>query len=173
MKEQADNHCFKKLPVCFDFLRLAISQNISELPQWVWCNGYDNNNTENDNIMIQLMRFILTDFCANCSRPESSLTNERTPYVEYVIPIFKYFSATTKLMSFLWCEKGLVSNKLLAVCMPDYATKKLLDGIGTTIKDSLERVLIESSGEVDDKHTIEDTIKLIECGAKCLKEEMN
>ncbi|GAA5796835.1 hypothetical protein HPULCUR_002213 [Helicostylum pulchrum] len=36
MKEQANNYCFRKLPVCVDFLRLAISQSVSELPRWVW-----------------------------------------------------------------------------------------------------------------------------------------
>ncbi|KAI9273529.1 hypothetical protein EDC94DRAFT_677031 [Helicostylum pulchrum] len=152
MKEQANNYCFRKLP-----------------------NGYDTNNTENDNVMIQLMRFILTDSCANCSKPEPASVNERTPYVEYVVPIFKYFSAATKLMAFVSCEKGLV------VCMPGDSTKNIL---GAAVEDSLKRILMESSGEVDDEDTIEDTIediiediigiiKLMERGAKCLEEEMN
>lgn len=57
--------------------------------------------------------------------------------------------------------------------MPDESTQILLDGIGTTIKDSLERVLVESSGELDNGHSVDDTVKLIECSAKCLREEMN
>lgn len=173
MQEQASIHCFNKLPVSFKFLKLALESNLSDLPRWVWTNGYDDSHTQNDNLMIQLIRLILTDFYANCSKPSPSLMNERTPYIDYVIPVFKYFCATTKLMSFLWCEKGLASNKLLAICMPDDSTRKLLDGIGMTAKDSLERVLIESSGESDEKHSIEDTVKLMECGAKCLREEMN
>ncbi|GAA5796834.1 hypothetical protein HPULCUR_002212 [Helicostylum pulchrum] len=78
-------------------------------------------------------------------------------------------------MAFVSCEKGLV------VCMPGDSTKNIL---GAAIEDSLKRILMESSGEVDDEDTIEDTIediiediigiiKLMERGAKCLEEEMN
>lgn len=120
-----------------------------------------------------MIRLILTDFYANCSKPSPPLNNERTPYIDYVIPVFKYFCATTKLMSFLWCEKGLASNKLLAICMPDDSTRKLLDEIGITAEDGLERALVESSGELDVGHSIEAYSQLMECGAKYLREEMN
>ncbi|CAO3624206.1 unnamed protein product [Mucor fragilis] len=42
-----------------------------------------------------------------------------------------------------------------------------------TIDDSLERILMESSGEADGDHSVEDTVKLIECASKCLRAEMN
>lgn len=57
--------------------------------------------------------------------------------------------------------------------MSDEPTRKLLDGIGATIEGSLERVLAESSSELDNGHSIDDTAKLIECGVKCWREEMN
>ncbi|KAI7906278.1 uncharacterized protein BX663DRAFT_427228 [Cokeromyces recurvatus] len=57
--------------------------------------------------------------------------------------------------------------------MPNDATKKIMDGIGIASTDGMEEVLVESSGESDNGHTIEDSIKLMECAAICLKQEMN
>ena len=52
---------------------------------------------------MEMTHHILYDYRANCKKPSCPISyNERTPYVEYVIPIFKYFSASTSLVSFLW-----------------------------------------------------------------------
>lgn len=40
-----------------------------------------------------------------------------------------------------------------------------------TVGDNPERILMESSGEVDADRCIEDTVKLLECSAKFLREE--
>lgn len=40
------------------------------------------------------------------------------------------------------------------------------------VADKLERFLLESSGEADSDHSIEDTVKLMECASKCLRAEM-
>ncbi|KAL7332667.1 hypothetical protein PS15p_201690 [Mucor circinelloides] len=85
----------------------------------------------------------------SANKPTSFIINERAPYIDYVIPLFKYFASTTKLMSLLRCEKGLPSLKLLAICLPDDSAGKLVDGIGIIVGDKLERILIESSGEAD------------------------
>lgn len=59
----------------------------------------------------------------------------------------------------------------MAVCLDD-EQKKLMDGIGYSVKDKAERVAIECSGEVDGDHTEEDTLKLMEATSRCLKSEM-
>lgn len=60
----------------------------------------DNDDERQD---IRLLRYILSDYHANCSKPSYIvIPNERTPFAEYIIPIFKYFSASTKLLSFIW-----------------------------------------------------------------------
>ena len=61
----------------------------------------------------------------------------------------------TKLVSLLWCEKSVPSHKLLGLCLPDEFTRKLFDGLGMTIDGSLERILMESSGEADGSITAE------------------
>ncbi|ORY99449.1 hypothetical protein BCR43DRAFT_435834, partial [Syncephalastrum racemosum] len=48
---------------------------------------------------------------------------------------------------------------------------KLMDGIGTAVLDNVERVLLESSGDADDMHTNEDTLKLLEYTSLCLQTE--
>lgn len=105
----------------------------------------DNDDERQD---IRLLRYILSDYHANCSKPSYIvIPNERTPFAEYIIPIFKYFSASTKLLSFIWCEKGSPSNKQLMLCLFE-SQRKLLDGIGFSCKDKVERVMMECSGYV-------------------------
>lgn len=51
--------------------------------------------TEEEEQVISFTRFILTDFMANCQKHSSAhrLNNEQAPFVEYVVPVLKYFSA--------------------------------------------------------------------------------
>ncbi|KAF7721018.1 hypothetical protein EC973_005557, partial [Apophysomyces ossiformis] len=102
MKEQAEIHCLRKLPNALAFLKAALDQNLHELPKWLWCNGFNSSYTEDEVKIIAMLRLILTDYYANCIKPSiSGSTNERTPFAEHVIPIFKYFSAVTKMMAFV------------------------------------------------------------------------
>ncbi|KAI8879124.1 hypothetical protein K501DRAFT_194376 [Backusella circina FSU 941] len=48
-----------------------------------------------------------------------------------------------------------------------------MDGIGYSIREKAERLIIECSGETDDEHTGEDTLKLMEATSRCLKHEMS
>ncbi|CAO3601135.1 unnamed protein product [Absidia cylindrospora] len=99
------------------------------------------------------------------------LKNALNPVCENVLPIFKYFSAATSLLSFIWCEKSSMPYRQLMVYFPGSGSK-LFDGIGTSVKDKVERVLIECSGDIDGDHTKEDCLKLLECMSKCLQLEM-
>ncbi|CAO3588715.1 unnamed protein product [Absidia cylindrospora] len=53
--------------------------------------------------------------------------------------------ASFGLLSFIWCEKSSGSCKQLWIYYPGSRTK-LFDGIGVSVKDKVERVLIECSG---------------------------
>jgi len=68
--------------------------------------------------------------------------------------------------------KSSNANKQLMLCFSD-DQRTLMDGIGYSMKDKIERILMECSGELDQVHTEEDTLKLMECTSKCLKSEMN
>ena len=52
---------------------------------------------------IAMIRQILLDYHVNCSKPVFiTRLIEHAPFTEYVIPVFKYFSAWTRLISFMW-----------------------------------------------------------------------
>ncbi|ORZ04149.1 hypothetical protein BCR42DRAFT_338867 [Absidia repens] len=148
-EQQTRNQSLNDAPGTLEFLLEALNQPLDNIRQFVWLNGYATDNKEeamnNDTI-----RHILTDFYLNCNIDKdnrSTSTNERTPFSEHLIPIFKAFAGITHLMKFTWCEKGLASNRLLSLCLPNKVpVRSLLDGIGVSIKDGAERILIESSG---------------------------
>ncbi|ORX43887.1 hypothetical protein DM01DRAFT_1329489 [Hesseltinella vesiculosa] len=172
MIEQAGLQSIKIHTYALDFLKNALGQALADLPVWLWTHG--NEAEEMDKSMIKVMRLVLTDFSANCEAPTfPGPTNERTPFVESVVPIFKYFCAATQLLTFAWCEKGLDSQKALAICTGHDYSRKLLDGIGISTLGRSERTLMESSGDVDGDHTLDDTLKLMECGQTVMKFEMN
>ncbi|ORY96092.1 hypothetical protein BCR42DRAFT_430587 [Absidia repens] len=173
-EQQTRNQSLNDAPGTLEFLLEALNQPLDNIRQFVWLNGYATDNKEeamnNDTI-----RHILTDFYLNCNIDKdnrSTSTNERTPFSEHLIPIFKAFAGITHLMKFTWCEKGLASNRLLSLCLPNKVpVRSLLDGIGVSIKDGAERILIESSGD-DMDHSEEDTIKQICNTSNCLKVDM-
>ncbi|KAI8371241.1 hypothetical protein EDC96DRAFT_86516 [Choanephora cucurbitarum] len=73
----------------------------------------------------------------------------------------------------LSCEKGLKGSKCLKHCNAEEKGKRrLADGIGYVVGDDMESVLIESSGENNEEHKKENTIKLLECSIRALKLEM-
>lgn len=52
------------------------------------------------NELILFMKYTLIDFHTNCQRPVPvPINNERTIYVEFFIPIFKYFANFTKTLA--------------------------------------------------------------------------
>jgi hypothetical protein len=64
---------------------------------------YDDDHTVDKIRGIRLLKYIINDYHANCEKPDYYTgSNEHTPYCEYVIPIFKYFSAVYKNLSFMW-----------------------------------------------------------------------
>ncbi|KAI8973823.1 hypothetical protein BDF20DRAFT_823899, partial [Mycotypha africana] len=148
MEEQRVLHCFKKKARTFALLDFCLNGSLDDLSDRmdnIEANLGDNDDERQD---IRLLRYILSDYHANCSKPSYIvIPNERTPFAEYIIPIFKYFSASTKLLSFIWCEKGSPSYKQLMLCLSE-SQRKLLDGIGFSPKDRVERVLVECSGYV-------------------------
>ncbi|KAI9033836.1 hypothetical protein CLU79DRAFT_725675 [Phycomyces nitens] len=163
-ENQASNASLHKRPIAFDFLKSAIDQPIENIRQYLWTHGYEDDIPKDDKKFIDLIRLVLTDFWSISVKPEyPSTTNERTPFVESIVPIFKYLSAIINSVAFVWGEKGL------SICMPQHV--KLMDGIGTTLLDDINRILIEYSGQVDGSHTEEDTLKLLEYTSVCLQEE--
>ncbi|KAG1041166.1 hypothetical protein G6F43_012149 [Rhizopus delemar] len=165
MKESKAMSCIKRLPAALAFLSAALDQDLETLLDWLGTNGFNDQHSKEEKKAILFIRLVLTDFYANCMKPPLVNTvNERTPFVEYLIPVFKYYSAVYQDINFQWCEKGLKGNSCLKYFnLEEKGKKRLADGIGYVVADNTERMLIESSGEDNEEHKKEDTIKLLEC----------
>ncbi|KAI9491536.1 hypothetical protein BDB00DRAFT_751783, partial [Zychaea mexicana] len=94
------------------FLENALDQSLPSLLGFIWSHKWNNNTPADDIEVVKMAKYVLSVFRANCVKPlPLVVTNERTPFCEYVLPIFKYFSAATGLLSFIRCEKGSQSCK--------------------------------------------------------------
>ncbi|KAI8881107.1 hypothetical protein K501DRAFT_153849, partial [Backusella circina FSU 941] len=93
----------------------------------------------------------------------NNTVNERTPFVEHLIPLFKYYSTVYQDINFQWCERGVEGNRCLKYYkLEEKGKRRLADGIGYVVGDNTESMLIEPSGEDNEEHKKEDTIKLLE-----------
>lgn len=102
-EQQAANYSLSKRPQAYQFLKCALEQPLDDLRRYLWTNGYDEECSDEDKIAKELIRLILTDYTANCMKPVyPTPTNERTPYVESIVPIFKYLSAVMGTVAFVW-----------------------------------------------------------------------
>ncbi|KAI8139668.1 hypothetical protein BJV82DRAFT_240522 [Fennellomyces sp. T-0311] len=174
MNDESVNRCLASLPVALNFLQAAMEQELSSLPRWLWTQCLQG--TKEELAIIHLMQLTLTDFYANCTRPEPvPPVNERTPFVEHVIPVIKYFNSVYEKLHIQWGEKDFDANRFIGICLPTEGEfpRKLMDDIGISTTDKrTEYLAIESSGEIDDDHTAEDTLKIIECSIQCLQFDM-
>ncbi|KAI7881241.1 uncharacterized protein EV154DRAFT_428704, partial [Mucor mucedo] len=119
MKDQDANECLKKLPKVQEFLMQAIDGNYANFLDRVMCYKADNYHSKNEVQAINLLKYILIDYHANCEKPAYYTgTNERTPYCEHIIPVFKYFSAVYKNLSFMWQVKEQANHLIFSISNP-------------------------------------------------------
>ncbi|KAG0179219.1 hypothetical protein DFQ29_002343 [Apophysomyces sp. BC1021] len=170
MDEQESNYHLKKSPNLLQFLQRSLSGTLDEMLALIW----DTTNCceQGTKIELQFIRFLqyfLTDYHANCIKPPlQSSSNERTPFSEHVIPVFKYFTAATGLLSFAWCEKQSASNKGLLICFPENYKRHLMDGIGYSVKDNIELVelLLMLQNMLVEQEKVTEDLKLEHVGLK-------
>ncbi|ORE23042.1 hypothetical protein BCV71DRAFT_240699 [Rhizopus microsporus] len=153
MIQQSTFSCLKKTPAARQFLLNALEQPLEKLLFWLGSNGFDTSSDEELKATL-FVRLVLSDYYANCIKPVSmTINNERTPFVE--------------------CKKGLETNRYASLYHTDIIERKrLADGVGYIAAEQSEALLVESSGEDDDSHKSEDTLKLLECSIRALKLEM-
>ncbi|KAG0161966.1 hypothetical protein DFQ30_004662, partial [Apophysomyces sp. BC1015] len=100
---QAGILSLKKRSIVHQFLKRALDQPLNGLRQFLWTHGYENRCAEEEKLDMELVRLILTNFTATCEKPAyPAVTNERTPFVESIVPLFKYLSAIMGSIAFVW-----------------------------------------------------------------------
>ncbi|CAO3623741.1 unnamed protein product [Mucor hiemalis] len=128
-------------PKVCDLINKVVNGKYSDMIDTVYNYKLDSTHPESDKEAIKLFRYIINDYHANCEKPSYyTNANERTPYREYIVPIFEYLTAVYKSLSIMWCEKGLAAHKQLVIYF-DEDPKKLMDGIGYNIREKLRDYL--------------------------------
>lgn len=105
-EEQEQQHSLRQFHGMVDYVKELLSANIEALPNVAWTHAI---HQESDKLTKQFARVIaltLSDFTSNCRQlPNQIGKHERTAFVKYVVPGFKYLSQETGYTVMLWCEK--------------------------------------------------------------------
>ncbi|KAL9540857.1 hypothetical protein MBANPS3_009446 [Mucor bainieri] len=163
---------FESFPGVKEFISTALKTDKENLVQELWNNDTRLKATGSARTLMDIISYTLTDFSSNCKQPIQRTNNhERTPFVKYIVPMFKYFSQETNLIEFAWCEKGLETYGMAALESNDFVlnhcSKKYADALGKNTMTDNEEFFIESSSGFDKEnvnHSLDDTLKLLaEC----------
>ncbi|CEP19194.1 hypothetical protein [Parasitella parasitica] len=168
-KQQRDNMSLSKICGIMDFLRDALNYEFNELLAALWTHPILDSSDSTARHFASIIAYTLTDFHCNCKQPMNFTNNhERTPFVEFIVPMFKYLAKQTNLLGFSWCEKLVETQKYAQIEEVNFVIadvdKKYADGLGKL--QNHESLFIESSSGItqENVNTLEDTLKLIcEC----------
>ncbi|KAI7884728.1 uncharacterized protein EV154DRAFT_427889, partial [Mucor mucedo] len=105
--------------------------------------------------------------------------HERAHFVENIIPSLLALGKALDFIEFKWRESEFLSSKVLNLKDSDYDLRsipgKYIDAPGTlTTHNNMELIIVEaSSGQFKENvaHSIEDTLKILECGIASLRKE--
>ncbi|KAK4515338.1 uncharacterized protein ATC70_010282 [Mucor velutinosus] len=171
-EEQEARYSLQQFGGMEEYIKELLSANIAVLPAIAWKHAI---HRSSDGLAHQFARVIaltLTDFTSNCRQAPSQIgEHERTAFVKYVVPTFKYLSQETGYTVMSWCEKKVETQMLSSLQANNYSTSacdtKYADGLGVNSLTNEEELFIESSSGINREnvaHSLNDTIKLItEC----------
>jgi hypothetical protein len=101
MQQQRAFSCLNKTPAAKQFLGDTLNQPLEKFLFWVGSNDFTITCSDEELKATLFVRLVLTDFYANCVKPATTtLSNERASFVVYVVPLFKYFSASHSTIAF-------------------------------------------------------------------------
>lgn len=126
---------FDFFPGVRDFLSDILTVNREDFVQALWNNEIRLKATGYARTLMDIISYTLTDFSSNCKQQLRSTNNhERTPFVKYMVPMFKYFGQETNLIEFSWCEKLLETYGMATLESSDFVTnlcdKRYADALG-------------------------------------------
>ncbi|KAI7879532.1 uncharacterized protein EV154DRAFT_52000 [Mucor mucedo] len=168
---------FDIFPGVRDFINEAMNADEKDIVRMLWNSKIRLNSTGSTRTLMDIISYTLTDFTSNCKQPLSSTNNhERTPFVKYIVPMFKYFSQERQFIEFCWCEKGLETQDMAVLENNDFVIslvdKKYADALGKNTMTSNEEFFVECSSGFEKEvvnHSLDDTLKLlVECSNSLL-----
>lgn len=175
--DQKNLTSFNSFPGVSDFLNDVLKAGREDFPEMLWKHEKRLEATGTTRTFMNIICYTLTDFHSNCKQLTRNNNNhERTSFVKYIVPMFKYFSQETNLIEFSWCEKGLETYGMAALENNNYVTsysdRKYADALGKNTVTDNEEFFIESSSGFEKEnvsHSLDDTLKLLaECSSALL-----
>ncbi|KAF7729649.1 hypothetical protein EC973_004022 [Apophysomyces ossiformis] len=186
MSDQINNSSLRSLHIFEYLVDILETVSFDSIPATLWakadCSVSDSTTDLTDNTnelrskFLDIARYALTGFHLTCLTPYSSAGNhERTCFVNYVIPSMMALSYVTGLVQMKWCETEFSSGKLIDLEKWDFDLRNIpnrfMDAIGKMPDHDMEVLLVEASSGIekeDVQHTIEDTLKILDCSTSSL-----
>lgn len=168
---------FDSFPGVSEFIQDILSADEGDFVRMLWNHKKRLEATGTTRTFMDIVCYTLTDFSSNCKQElRNSNNHERTPFVKYIVPMFKYLGQESNLTEFSWCEKMIESQGLTVSESNDFVIsfqdRKYADGLGRNTRTNNEELFIECSSGFDKEitsHSLDDTLKLlVECSNSLL-----
>ena len=122
-------------PGVAEFIQDVLSTDKEDFIRMLWNHEKRLTATGTTRTFMDIICYTLTDFSSNCKQPmRNSNNHERTPFVKYIVPMFKYLSQESNLTELYWCEKMIGSQGLAVSESNDFvisfSDRKYADGLG-------------------------------------------
>ncbi|KAG0185774.1 hypothetical protein DFQ28_008799 [Apophysomyces sp. BC1034] len=104
----------------------------------------------------------------------SPINDERTPFVENVVPPFKAYAKVMDVLNFVWCERAMSARKFVLFRTVESHLKKA-DGVGRVPGTEYDLLLIESSESnltENIQYSMDDTLKQLESTVNTLRQQI-
>ncbi|KAG2219518.1 hypothetical protein INT45_002835 [Circinella minor] len=173
---QKQKKALEKLGLLHEVDDVLEEMEFDDFPRKLWSKEMSSK-AEGATSFSQLIKYVLTNFHLLCRDHESVTTNhERSFFVNYVVPGLLALSKACDTVSFTWCEFELEAIKSVHMFDQDLkllkTPRRFMDALGKLkTPNNMEIVIVESSSgglSEDVTHSIEDTLKTIECATAAL-----
>jgi hypothetical protein len=95
-KEQNDLKSMHQFPSIIHYIRDCLNSDMDTLPLTAWSHEIHRTSTGLSEVFTRVVALSLTDFISNCKQPPTLIGNhERSGFVKYIVPAFKYLSQET------------------------------------------------------------------------------
>ncbi|KAI9004836.1 hypothetical protein CLU79DRAFT_777938 [Phycomyces nitens] len=166
--DQTNHMSLKQFPVAYSMLKQALDTELVKLPYFLWTFTQPDNIATDDRILLNIIQYVLTDFCNKCYRNVFYQPKyERSFWIDRVTPIFQTFGDQSQLLGFQWCEIPTEEHVEFTIDPNTWMRTtpiKYHDGVGYDINCHSRLVMEGSSSSTlkeDLDHTQDDTIKTL------------
>ncbi|KAG0172095.1 hypothetical protein DFQ30_011214 [Apophysomyces sp. BC1015] len=161
---QASLVYLKSFPTALELIMDALDKSVLSLSAFLWTYKVEAEMDEEQ--LIKIMQFVLTDWAGKCNRPLIYRPkSERNFWIDRSIPIFQSIGDQTSLVGFEWCKTNPTSHTESAMQQDSWKCGPLrnVDGLERNEHGAEIIVMEGSSGQTNEDiaHTTDDTLQNI------------